>query len=277
MKKSTIWTLTIVITIVFIALLTMQVRYVSDIVTLKKEQFDQSVQKALYQTSRNLELNETLRYLEADISTKGGIKKDTVRNGFTSFQQKMQANRPGSMPKAMIVWNDRNSIKEATRQMQEAIKNRYLYQKALMDDVVYNIVYNASDKPLAERMDFVRFDQDLSTELLNNGVNLPYHFIITTQDGREAYRCPDFNGEGQTYSYTEVLFRNDPKNKGGLVTIHFPDMSDYLYSSIRFLIPAIIFTLILVVIFFITIFLIFRQKKYNEIKNDFINNMTHEL
>ena len=30
---------------------------------MKKEQFDESVNRALYQASRNLELNETLRYL----------------------------------------------------------------------------------------------------------------------------------------------------------------------------------------------------------------------
>ena len=67
MKKSTIWILATVITAVFIALLTVQVKYIKDIVTIKKRQFDASVQTALYQTSRNLELNEALRYLEADI------------------------------------------------------------------------------------------------------------------------------------------------------------------------------------------------------------------
>ena len=63
MKKSTIWILTTIISLTFTALLTVQVRYIKEIVTLKKEQFDESVQKALHQTTRNLELNETLRYL----------------------------------------------------------------------------------------------------------------------------------------------------------------------------------------------------------------------
>ena len=35
---------------------------------MKKEQFDESVNRALYQASRNMELNETLRYLEKDIN-----------------------------------------------------------------------------------------------------------------------------------------------------------------------------------------------------------------
>ena len=34
---------------------------------MKKEQFDESVNRSLYQASRNLEMNETLRYLEKDV------------------------------------------------------------------------------------------------------------------------------------------------------------------------------------------------------------------
>jgi two-component system phosphate regulon sensor histidine kinase PhoR len=63
----------------------------------------------------------------------------------------------------------------------------------------------------------------------------------------------------------------------GIVKIHFPDMSGYIFSSVRFMIPSIIFTLVLLVTFIFTIVVIFRSKRYSELKNDFINNMTHEL
>ena len=43
------------------------------------------------------------------------------------------------------------------------------------------------------------------------------------------------------------------------------------------MIPALFFTLVLCVAFIFTIFIIFRQKKVTELKNDFINNMTHEF
>jgi two-component system phosphate regulon sensor histidine kinase PhoR len=54
-------------------------------------------------------------------------------------------------------------------------------------------------------------------------------------------------------------------------------MDSYIMSSIRFMIPAIVFTVVLLITFIFTIVVIFRQKRYTEIKNDFINNMTHEL
>ncbi len=43
------------------------------------------------------------------------------------------------------------------------------------------------------------------------------------------------------------------------------------------MIPSVAFTVILLLTFIFTIVSVFRQKRYSEIKNDFINNMTHEL
>ena len=303
MKKKTIWTIAIIMGLSFVVLLGLQLTYIQEMANMKKEQFDESVNRALYQASRNLELNQTLKYLEKDVNEteRKAFKRDSVgtRSGdlddgtvqhshqysvigkdgtiYSSFELKTIATRPSQMPKAMILRSDRNSISEASKSLQEIVKNRYVYQKALLDEVVYNILYQASEKPLKERINFRLLDQDIKAELMNNGINIPYHFTVTTHDGREVYRCPDYTGDGIEYTYSQVLFRNDPANKMGVVKIHFPDMSSYIYSSIRFMIPSVVFTLVLLVTFIFTIVVIFRQKRYSEIKNDFINNMTHEL
>ena len=63
MKKRTIWTIAVIMGLSFMGLLFLQLRYIQEMAKMKKEQFDESVIRALYQASRNLELNETLRYL----------------------------------------------------------------------------------------------------------------------------------------------------------------------------------------------------------------------
>jgi len=302
MNKKTIWTIAIVMGFSFLALLYLQLGYIEQMVKMKREQFDESVNKALYQASRNLELNETLRYLEKDVNeterrayrqdsvgTRSGTPDGSVQKShqysvvgkdgtiYSSFELKTIEMKPSSMPKAMILRNDKNSISEATKSMREILKNRYVYQKALLDEVIYSILYTASEKPLKERVNFKMLDQDLKAELMNNGINIPYHFTVSTQDGREVYRCPDYSDRGVDYSYSQVLFRNDPQNMTGVVRIHFPDMNSYIFSSVRFAIPSVVFTFVLLITFIITLVLVFRQKKLTEIKNDFINNMTHEL
>ena len=302
MKKSTIWIIAIIMGFSFLALLYLQLSYIEEMAKMKKEQFDESVNRSLYQASRNLEVNETLRYLEKDVneterrafrqdsvSFHGDLNNGTVQHShqyavagkdgtiYSSFQLKTITTKPSTIPKAMILRSDKNSINEASKSLQEIVRNRYVYQKALLDEVVYNILYTASDKPLRERINFKLLDQDIRAELLNNGINIPYHFTVSTADGREVYRCPDYTEDGLPYTYSQVLFRNDPSSKMGVVRIHFPDINGYVFSSVRFMIPSVVFTLVLLITFIFTIVVIFRQKRYTEIKNDFINNMTHEL
>ena len=300
MKKKTIWTIAVIMGLSFILLLFLQLTYIREMANMKKEQFDESVNRALYQASRNLELNETLRYLEKDVreterkenhqgNGSAGAQKDDADSSsrrtansfrgsnYLTFRMKMKMDNPVNMPKAMILINDKNSNNAASRSLQEIVKNSYVYQKALVDAVVMNMLYSASDKPLKERVNFKILDQDIKAELINNGVNIHYHFTVTTQDGREVYRCPDYSDEGSEFTYTQVLFRNDPSSKMGVVKVHFPDINSYIFSSIKFMIPSVFFTLILLVTFIITLVIVFRQKRYNEIKNDFVNNMTHEL
>ncbi|MBQ9186670.1 MAG: HAMP domain-containing histidine kinase [Prevotella sp.] len=299
MKKSTIWTIAVIMGFSFLGLLFLQFSYVEEMVKMKKEQFDESVNRALYQASRNLEMNETLRYLEKDVNETerhafsqdsvftdglGSIKQShqfavAADDGtvYSSFQLKTFEMKPASVPKAMILHKDKNSLVDAAKTMQEIVRQRYVYQKALLDEVVYNILYTASDKPLKERVNFRMLDRDIRVELINNGINIPYHFTVSTTDGREVYRCPEYEEKGKEYTYQQVLFRNDPQSKMGIVKIHFPEMNSYIFSSVRFMIPSIIFTVVLLITFLFTIVVVFRQKRYSEIKNDFINNMTHEL
>ena len=280
----------------FLGLLLLQLNYIEEMAEMKKEQFDESVNRALYQASRNMELNETLRYLEDDVNNKERklpqnqmSSKDSVTathqapltdnqgDVYTSFEAKLKQSKPSLVPKGSILRSDSSSLSATKRNMQEIVRNRYVYQKAMLEEVVYNILYSASDKPLRQRINFKLLDQDLKAEMMNNGINIPYHFTVTTQDGREVYRCPDYVSDGEENTYSQVLFRNDPVNRMGVVKVHFPEMNNYIFSSVRFMIPSIIFTFVLLFTFIFTIVIIFRQKRYSEIKNDFINNMTHEL
>ncbi len=63
-----------------------------------------------------------------------------------------------------------------------------------------------------------------------------------------------------------------------LMILVIPNVKNNIFRQLRWLmIGAILFTLIICSAFYVTVSALLRQKKTSEIKNDFINNMTHEF
>ena len=281
----------------FLSLLYLQVNYIEEMARMRKEQFDTSVRNSLYQVSKDVEFAETDRWLREDISEverkaltassslqNNGLVQHTLKvkseNGqiVSDFEMKVMHSKPSELPKMMISRrHGGNTIPETSKSLLDAVKNRYMYQRVLLDEVALQMVYQASDKPIQERLNFKDLDNYLKSALLNNGIELKYHFSVLDRYGRQVYRCPDFEEQGLDHVYTQPLFPNDPPAKMGMLKVHFPARHNYIFSSVSFVVPSMIFTLVLLVTFIFTIYSIFRQKKLSEMKNDFINNMTHEF
>lgn len=289
MKKSTIWILGIVMGLSFLGLLYLQVSYIEEMVKMRNEQFDDSVQRSLYQVSKYMELEETRQWLINDVNeteagalTQSSTTEDVIQRysialdgSITAFELKAITSKPSTLPKVRIT--GKNTIPQTSKTLTEAIKNRFQYQRSLLDEVVWQILYWASDKPLEERIDFRKLDSHLKSEFINNGINIPYHFTVIDKNGREVYRCSDYEDKGSEGSYSQILFQNDPPARMSMVKVHFPAKRDFIFDSVSFMIPSMVFTFVLLITFIFTIYIIFRQKKLTEMKNDFINNMTHEF
>ncbi len=287
MKRSVIWIISIVIGVSFVVLLLLQGQYTEMMVKMRKDQFDESVKRSLDQASRDLERNETFSYLEGVVSNYMEDLIEEDEHDETPHSNKLLGNPAmlgvqrfdtiSMMPRLSLVPNQRSALSVSTQQFQMAIRNAYLYQKGILDEVIYSILYSASEVSFEERINPKFLDACMRTALEQNGVTLPFHFTICTSDGREVYRCSDYEEKGSEYTYTQTLFRNDPVNKMGVVKVHFPGQNKYVFGVARLMMPAMAFTLILFITFMFTIYLFVRQRKINEMKNDFVNNMTHEF
>ncbi|KAA6328362.1 Sensor histidine kinase YycG [termite gut metagenome] len=298
MKKSTVWILGIAMGLSFLGLLYMQANYIGETVKMRNRQFDEGVKRSLYQVSKNLEYDETKRWLEEDLSEAEKEALPQSKSKHSNLIQREQKQRyvistPGAVldiglsvtetqssipPKAMISRrHGTNTIPQTSRNLQEALKNRYMYQRALIDELALQMLYRASDASLEERVDFKNLDYYLKSELKNSGIDIEYYFSVIDKNGHEVYRCPDYTEEGSEQSYSTILFLNDPPAKMSILKVHFPMKRDYIYDSINFIVPSTVFTVVLLIVFIFTIYIVFRQKKLTEMKTDFINNMTHEF
>ena len=292
MKKRTIWILGILMSLCFLGLLFLQVNYMEEIAKMRNEQFDESVKRALYQASRNLERDETLKYLEEDLGLPNDVKTgNSTKNRFFSgssvdiseFSSDFNIDlMNGHFPQysnssSRLGTGNYNIFSKENRRLRESLKERYRHQRDLLDEVIISILSTASNHDLRSRINFRNLDSYLKAELLNNGIDLPYHFKVTDRNSNEIYRCPDYDDTGSEESYMQVLYPNDPPARFCYVKIHFPMKRNYIIRSLPFMTPALIFTGILLILFLFIMFTIFRQKKLSEMKNDFINNMTHEF
>lgn len=93
-------------------------------------------------------------------------------------------------------------------------------------------------------------------------------FLRSTSDSALVLESP----------YKLLLFPNDVFKRTEQLVVQFPGKVNFILGKIMPLILfSILFTCIIGGIFAYTLHIILRQKKLAEIKNDFINNMTHEF
>ncbi len=262
MKKNAIWLITAVMAVTFIGLLYVQIMYMENMIKMRNEQFTETVMRCLNTVTKTLERDETTRYLDEDLEEAVA----SMSAGASSIY------KPGSTPQGR--GNSHNDFGSQYQLKHEELKGRYLYQKELLNEVVLSILETSSDRPIAERADSVTVRAYLKSELAANGIDIPFEFAIANNDGIE-YSTTGYNDALQNYS--QNLFPNDGSGNPHSLRVVFPTKSDYIFSSIKFMLPSFSFTFILLCIFIYTIVVAFKQKKLNEIKNEFINNMTHEF
>lgn len=273
MKKRTIWTIAAIMAITFGALIWTQVKYFNEIVHARQEQFDENMGRILFIVARNIELQDTREAIEQEVLK---TEDEHIRQANTEL-----LNLQDSITSLALNSKDyRNYNIKLTidRELHdEDMRQRLTNQKELISRAIYAILYAPNDKPVEERIDFNTLDHSIQDYLKRNGMDIKFHFSVATVDGRELYRCPDYEEPEGAKVYTQTIFANDPTAQQAVVSVHFPQMRQYLYATARFVMPALLFTFILLVIFIYTIWQIFRQKRLTEMKNDFVNNMTHEL
>ena len=263
MKKSLIWLLTIVMSLTFGALLYFQISYLNNMVKMRENQFSEGVMRSLFETAAFLERQETIQFLAADMAAVSG---ENITE--EDFYPRSRVGRITFPPATQTVAGHYGKL-------QEVLRNQYLYQRGMINEVILSILHDAPNRPVEERADSTIVRHILAETLSQNGVNIPFSFAISESGRNYAYQTAGFSRAFENETYSIILFQNlDSRYQ---LSVQFPTRDSYIFSSVRFIIPALAFTLMLLVIFLFTIILAFRQKRVTEIKTDFINNMTHEL
>ena len=138
-----------------------------------------------------------------------------------------------------------------------------------------------SEMKISDRVTPEFLKQILDIELKDRGIQGAYkHCIKTTVKGKTEMVLgdADYHPAKGTKEYKTPLFYDQTSSKPDFLFVYFPDQhAEQIKAISDFVLPSLLLSVIIIGIFVFTIQIILRQKKLSQIKNDFINNMTHEL
>lgn len=292
MKKSTIWLLAIVLAITFLGLLMVQIMYLDNIIKMRNDQFEESVRRSISWVARQLEQDEVRSFAEQDSHIEENSiytqysPNSTPQLGGVTYSLKTSTGIEADLTiKAdadkisQIQINAQNNVSGHYQTAQENLKGRYKYHKSIIEDVLVSIFSHSSDRPLEERADTTVIRKYLSEQLKSCGMDITFEFAILNRNGVVQYCTEGYRAakDGESSVFNQRLFMGDPEPNRTFLRVIFPDKRSYIMSSISFMVPSFAFTAVLLIISIYVIVVTFRQKKLSEMRNDFINNMTHEF
>ena len=307
----------ILMPIALIGLISIQFYWVKSSIDNKEEAFTHSVQQTLNSVSESVELREINRYITRFIELKGkdslgSLKSSQIRdlvfvqenkNTKETFTYKHQVLEEGykvpselfNLPKGDTT-QIRNYVSKQTSRtfgptkgldgqrfggttVEEKTGRITSFDKAMFEELFREVSAKLS---IEDRITTSQLDVLLERELRNRGLNLDFEFAIydtSKPQGQEktSIASQKFDPKAKNI-YTIPLLRNQQGDSHYLLEVHFPDRQRYLLSSVIMLaIWVCIFTAIIIWAFAKTFIQMRTQKQINEIKTDFINNMTHEF
>lgn len=190
-----------------------------------------------------------------------------------------------------------NKIEQATiATALRLTEERNLLIKPKKTDILFpsqKLSFDFLTRPVSQRYTKEEISEMIRVELAKVGLpNVPFEFAIALPDGESLllqlsspsfakYWGPDDKSKPLAYNYPlEAPSASNYENLAPteqLFVIISNEKSLVFRQMLWFVIGAVLFTLVISAAFFITVRTLIRQKKLSEIKNDFINNMTHEF
>ncbi len=300
MKKTTIWLLISILVVVFCTLIGVELFYMKSLIQSHTSDFDGAVHRSLARVAYFLEQDETQRYFENELEERDRRLLDTHSfmkewtlvppSSFRKDSMPIDINMLSNPDLYISLWRDLENAEMETDSLSltmeevmssEGLKDKYLRQKNMLNEVVLRILHKAGGRPVEQRVDFSQLQQYLDAEFEMQGLaEVPYHYVVKGKDGNVVYISGGFEDyyEGFTqFDYNQDLFISDPGYQHPVLSVYFPTRNEYRYTSLGVFIPTLVISLLLMFLTILVMMSFIRQKRYSDMKTDFINNMTHEL
>ncbi len=180
-----------------------------------------------------------------------------------------------------------NSLDSTSRAMAESsqstgdwVRDMMMQKSLIAQDVFRGMINSLRNMPIEKRIDPVILDSLIHSELKARAINTEYEFGVFSpiRNLMPIQKTGKYPKELLHNSFSIPLFPSDMFTNPDYLMLYFPHEKKFLISQLRdTLFVSIFLVLVIIFSFYYTVMTVFRQKKLSEMKNDFINNMTHEF
>jgi two-component system, OmpR family, phosphate regulon sensor histidine kinase PhoR len=302
MKRKTIALLAIFFFLAISGLILIQLYWIRNAIAITDQQFRYLANKALESVVLDLEEKELIKSIMEDIDPSSTDSVTAIVPANSPLAKKLQGYQPNSELLEMYGLNNPGQpiaitsaghkifissedsspfANEETSEPSPQINNseitgRVSNKIVFLEKIMEKILRNTPD--IRERIDPENLNKQLRSALNNAGIYLDYEFSIRSGRLGNIWKTPGFTDRPGTNKFIIQLFPNDPVPSQNQIVLYCLQEQHYKIEKIGILgFSSLLFTLLLLILSAGTFIVIFRQKRMSEIRNDFINNMTHEL
>jgi len=310
MSKKTIWLVTFALSITLIGLFIVQGFWIRNAIRINEQHFDQLINKTLNDVVNQLENQEMVYQIINEVEPyerQGNEQDQSVAYSFrlNKTQQKKYSLNQYNLDQRVLEVTSLDSIDFSNRfdivspnplqfqskekyRMSQSLKEKFrerleselqtdLSEKRIFVENIVNKLIQV-DVGIENRLDKKAVDSLLSKELNEKGISLDYEFAVMNKQDSTVLASGDFSPGANHVVYQDRLFPNDVIVKDNFLKIYFNDREGYIFKSTGSMaLISIILSFIVILGFALTTHIMFKQKRLSRIKNDFVNNMTHEL
>jgi two-component system phosphate regulon sensor histidine kinase PhoR len=290
--------LIVLMVVSILAIVWVQVTWISNSVKSQNEQFDFFVINSLRNTAHSMETNRRMNFLNEMFIRGYSALPQAIQRSATpgieteSFSIQSSVTSDTDSVEIIVSTNDNPPVRmkvtreEARNRMGNSIVvgsdeyMRWMQQQASEFQTMSNQL--VSEMFVWERNRAVNKEELLHTlqgELTASGIDTPFEFALIRGDSIiDGVYSKVRKKELMESPYKVNLFAQGLLWKGETLSVVFPRKTNYVLGTMGLMLGGFgLFLLIIMATFALSLWFIIRQKKTSEMQADFINNMTHEF
>jgi len=137
------------------------------------------------------------------------------------------------------------------------------------------------EKAVEDRIPLKELSGYIKEAFVNKGLGENYEFAVY-DDGAETYiselSSANFENVPANFVFEKKLFPFDEGDSNFDLVMQLDNEGTFIWNEVKPMVGlSVLFTLLILFCFGYSLYFIFKQKKLSQVKDDFVNNMTHEL